>query len=247
MKKKVMVLWMILGVVALTAIFCLSYGTVLFRNGNLGDIHPLNKAKEGQIKVACVGDSITYGASVKGWPENSYPSRLSKLLGNGYVVNNYGYSARTAMYDGDHPYVNEKLYQKSLDFQPDIVVIMLGTNDSKPYNWKGKDAYIADYSKLIDSYLLLDSHPDIYVVAPPPAFPLEGEVMFDISKELLAGDIRDASSEIAASKNLHFIDMCAAFSGRPELFIDGIHPNADGAAVFAQTVYSDILENNNIN
>ena len=36
------------------------------------------------IKIACIGDSITFGAAIKEHHENSYPRQLARLLGNGY-------------------------------------------------------------------------------------------------------------------------------------------------------------------
>lgn len=66
----------------------------------------MNKHKEGQIKVACIGDSITYGSYHL--TKRNYPAVLSKMLGDGYCVNNFGFSGRTAMKDGDMPYVKDK-------------------------------------------------------------------------------------------------------------------------------------------
>lgn len=214
---------------------------VVYNTGNLATMHPLKKAEEGQIKVACVGDSITYGAGVKGWPENSYPNVLNGLLGDGYCVNNYGFSARTAMYDGDYPYADEKLYQQSMNFAPDVVVIMFGSNDSKPKNWKNATAFSRDLSKLIDSFMILKSRPEIYVVSPPPAFGVNGKpVAYDIREEVIRDEIRPAVAALAIEKGLHYIDMYEVFTGRPELYSDGVHPTAEGAKLFAQTVYAAI-------
>lgn len=234
MKKK-KIIAVILLAFAVLAVLC-SVGAVLYKNGNMAFMHPLKKAKEGQIKVACVGDSITYGAGIKGWPENSYPYILGDLLGESYAVNNYGYSARTAMSDGDHPYISDRLYKKSLAYEPDIVVMMFGTNDSKPYNWKGKEAFIKDYSALIDSYLRFASAQNIFLLSPPPAFPYNGKVKFDINAALIDGEIRAAVEEIAEAKSLSYLDMNVVFAGKAELFSDGIHLNKAGAELFAQTV-----------
>ncbi len=213
----------------------------LYVTGSLATNHPLNKPKNGQIRVACVGDSITFGAGVEGWPKNNYPSVLGNMLGDKYCVNNYGYSARTAMYSGDYPFANEALYRKSLSFNPDIVVIMFGSNDSKPYNWKGADAFKADYKKLIDTYLALDSHPAVYLITPPPVFENGKEVMYDIQKGTIANEIRPAVIALGASLDLPVIDMYAVFEGRNDLFSDGVHPNADGAKLFAETVYNFVF------
>lgn len=204
-------------------------------------VRVLEDAREGQIRVACVGDSITFGAGVFDWRENAYPVVLGRLLGDGYVVNNYGYSGRTALFDGDMPYVKDGVYRKSLDFQPDIVVIMLGTNDTKPVNWQGAERYKEDYAKIIDSYLTLPSSPEIYIIAPPPVFAMEGIITYTIDGALVASDIRNTIFELAQEKNLYCIDMYAVFADRGEYFPDGVHPDKDGAKIFARAVCDAIL------
>ena len=42
------------------------------------------------IKVACVGDSVTYGHGISNWPKNNHPFILGSILGDEYTVNNYG-------------------------------------------------------------------------------------------------------------------------------------------------------------
>ena len=88
------------------------------------------------VKIACVGNSITYGSGIKNQFQNSYPGLLSQLLGEGYDVRNFGISARVLLNKGDHPYMHEQKFRDLLAFQPDIVTIKLGTNDSKPWNWR---------------------------------------------------------------------------------------------------------------
>ena len=91
---------------------------------------------EAPIKVACVGDSITQGAgAAKG---KSYPTQLQEMLGDEWKVMNYGLGGRTLMDRGNRPYMKEKAYQEALASAPDVVIIMLGTNDTKPQNWEKK-------------------------------------------------------------------------------------------------------------
>ena len=61
---------------------------------------------------------------------------MHRLLGPGYEARNYGVSGRTLLKKGDFPYWNENAYRQSREWNPDIVVIQLGTNDSKPQNWR---------------------------------------------------------------------------------------------------------------
>ncbi|HBN38285.1 MAG TPA: hypothetical protein DD404_02040, partial [Ruminococcaceae bacterium] len=121
---------------------------MLFYFGFIDFYHPMKKAEENQIRVACVGDSITFGCMVQNWQKNNYPTVLNHLLGEDYCVNNFGYTNRTAIKSADYPYTNEKLYRQSLDFKPDIVVLMLGSNDSKENNWD-KEKFIKDYCEII--------------------------------------------------------------------------------------------------
>ena len=212
----------------------------LYANGLLGDIHPMKKAKDGQIRVACVGDSLTYGLGVEHWARNNYPARLGKMLGSGYCVNNFGYSGRTASSEGDRPYVAEKLYRDSLSFAPEIVVIMLGSNDAKPENWRGKDKYIEEYTQIINSYLALDSVKKLYIMAPSPVWEVNGKPPYDIDPQIISGEIVPAVKEIAKKLNLELIDLHSIFEDKSHLFKDGAHPNAEGAGLIASAVYDAI-------
>lgn len=234
-KKLIIIICAVLAVlIAATVIIIPS----LYVEGLLGSCRPLNEAKDRQIKVACVGDSITFGAGITGWQRNTYPVFLGNLLGDGYCVNNYGFSGRTAMYDGDFPLVNEKLFDKSLEFNPDVVILMLGSNDSKPQNWKGAEAYKRDLTKIIDRYKALESSPRIYLLAPPPVWEKGDKVLYDIKKDVIANEIHPAVAQLAAEINVNYVDMYAAFDGHPEYFSDGIHPNKAGAKYFAEKIYA---------
>lgn len=204
--------------------------------GLISSLHVSPKPEEGQTRVACVGDSITYGCMVPGQAWNNYPKQLQKMLGDDYCVGNFGYSSRTASKSGDYPYTAEKLYQKSLDFQPDIVVLMLGTNDSKEWNWD-PEVYARDLAELVHSYQALESSPEVWLVLPPPVFPKGDKVMYGIRGEIIDSEICSIISRLGESENLPVINMHAVFDGRSDLFLDGVHPDALGARRFANAVY----------
>ena len=105
----------------------------------------------GETVVCCVGDSITYGRGLKHRKTEAYPSVLQGLLGEGYTTHNYGYSRRCAINAAYYPYVREEYYIKTLELNADIYIIMLGTNDTKPYNWDAT-AYHEDLKNIVDSY-----------------------------------------------------------------------------------------------
>lgn len=213
---------------------------VLFHFGLISSYHPTKKAKRGAIKVACVGDSITYGCMVANRNKNNYPAVLNNLLGQDYCVANFGYTDRTAIKTADKPFTAEKLYQQSLDFRPDVVVILLGSNDSKEKNWD-KEKYISDYSEIIDSYLNLDSHPKVYMLVPPPVFEKGKKVLYGLRKNIIDNEICPAAIQIAQEKQLPYIDLHGVFADKKHLFADGVHPNAQGCKLLAQEVYGALF------
>lgn len=227
----------VIAAVILIAVIIVS---VLFHFGFIDFYHPMKNAGKHQIKIACVGDSITFGCTVCNWRRNNYPAVLGGLLGEAYCVNNFGYTNRTAIKTADYPYTKEKLYQQSLDFNPDIVFIMLGSNDSKENNWN-KEKFVKDYIEIINSYLELQSSPDVYVLVPPPLFEVRGKVMWQLRKDVMAVEICPAVKQIAEKTGAKCIDMYGVFENKKELFSDGVHPNAKGSKLFAQTVYEEII------
>ncbi len=227
-------LWIAIAIAALVLVGIIVFALYYF--GLLSAYHPMKKAKENQIKVACVGDSITFGCMVRNWRKNNYPKILSGLLGEKYCVNNFGYTNRTAIKDADYPLINEKVYKQSLDFEPDIVVLLLGTNDSKENNWD-KDKFIKDYGEIVDKYLALDSSPKLFVIIPPPVFEVGGKVLYKLRKEVIENEICPTVKFIAQSKGIECIDMREVFEGRKELFADGVHPNPQGCNLFAQKIF----------
>ena len=245
-KKTVKILCVILA--ALLAVSGITLA-VLADSGRLNGYHPLKKPGEGQIRVACVGDSVTYGFGIPHFRTNSYPAALQKLLGDAYCVNNYGYSGRTASLLGDRPYRLETLCTESRAFAPDIVVILLGANDSKAFNWGteigGEHAYPEifekDLKELVTVYQQLPSNPKVYVATPLPAYADgSGKVRYDIQPDVISDEILPIVKRVAAETNAELIDLYPVFEGRTELYSDGLHPTAEGAALLARTVYDAI-------
>lgn len=239
LKKKIIIAVSIILAVAVLAV-CITVPT-LYMNGYLGSVHKLNKPKEGQVRVACVGDSLTYGYGVSNWVKNNYPTQLGGMLGGEYCVNNYGYSGHTASKTGDRPFTSEKLYRQSLDFAPNVVVIMLGSNDTKSGNWKGKEHLAKEYSEIIESYLALDSVEKMIIMSPTPVWERNGKVNYGLNKELIATDVHDAAKELAEQFGLEYIDLYEIFEDKGSMFKDGAHPSAEGAKLIAQTVYNQII------
>lgn len=184
------------------------------------------------VRVACVGDSITYGAGVAGREANCYPVVLGKLLGAKYETKNFGVSGATLLKQGDMPYWKQPAFKQAADYAPDIVVLKLGTNDSKPQNWKHKEDFAADLAAIVDHFAALPSKPKIFLCLPVPVY----KTQWGINEEIVAGEIIPIIKKVAAEKKVEVIDLHAALSGKPELFPDNVHPNVGGARLIAEAV-----------
>ncbi|RNI30347.1 sialate O-acetylesterase [Rufibacter immobilis] len=183
---------------------------------------------QNKIKVACVGNSITAGTRLK----QTYPMALQQLLGESFEVRNYGVGSRTLLKKGDFPYWKEAQYQDALGWQPDIVIIKLGTNDSKPQNWKFKDEFVPNYVELVNSFQNLPSKPKVYVCLPLPAF----EDKWGITGSIVKNEIIPAVQQVARQTKAQTIDLYTPFLGKASLTYDAIHPNEEGAALLAAEV-----------
>ncbi len=189
-----------------------------------------------KIKVACVGDSITAGAGVKD-AKNRYPAQLQGLLGDGYEVKNYGNSGSTMLDDGDKPYKKQKSFTDAVAFAADIVVIKLGTNDSKPQNWSKKEGFVASTKSLVEAFQKANPKAKIYLCFPVPVI---AQGNFGINNEKVKGEIIPLIRQTAEELKLPIIDLYAALDGKPELFPDRVHPNDVGATLIAKAVFEAI-------
>lgn len=194
--------------------------------------------KKEPVRVACVGDSITYGHGIADREHDTYPGLLSEMLGEKYDVRNFGISGRTLMNCADVPYMNEQIYQDALDFNPDIVTIKLGTNDSKPQNWPCHDNFKADLKELIASFRELPSKPDIWLCLPVPAM---GHA-WGINDSIIYNGILPLIKEVAEEEHTGLVDLNTPFQGKSQYFPDTIHPNEEGQKIIADIVYSTIFK-----
>jgi lysophospholipase L1-like esterase len=203
---------------------------------------PIPPAAPNTCKIACVGDSITYGILVKNRRANCYPAQLGKLLGGQFSVRNFGANGRAMQKAADLPYWNHKYFGLSSRFEPDVVLIMLGTNDSRKPNWKGLELYLQDYRDMVAHYSSLASRPLIFALTPPTEFKLKNRktVKYDMIKEAV-DEMTVGIKTIARRLGVEVIDINAATAPHPEHFsFDGVHANARGAKHIAETVYAAI-------
>jgi lysophospholipase L1-like esterase len=208
------------------------------------------------IHVACVGDSLTQSSG--------YPYELWTLLGananytidnytieiednnisasNGthYAVGNFGAGSTTVLLPTETPYMNTSVFQDALDYQPNIVVIMLGTNDAQPNLEPYNASFVGDYCKLVSAFQALASKPRIWIVLPPPIFSNQsGKIDPEYFKLTIIPDIKQAANET----NLPLIDVYSALANHSDYFPDGVHPSVVAAKIIAKTVYDALISN----
>lgn len=240
MKKKGTKILIIVLIIIIIGFCIFSY---LFLNG-LSGIHLKNDYSDGQIKVACVGDSITYGHGVRNWSKNNYPAVLQKLLGDEYNVQNFGVSGSTTQKTGDQPYVDTKSYKLSIEYNADILIFMLGSNDSKPYNWKDRESFKKEYIDLLNTYISDNDSLKVYLCTVSKVYyddesQTSGPSTFDIQGDKVE-IINDVIKEVAAEYGCNYIDIYSLTKEHPEWFKDNIHPDADGAKAIAEEMYKNI-------
>ncbi|HAR64668.1 MAG TPA: hypothetical protein DCR55_00415 [Lentisphaeria bacterium] len=206
------------------------------RDGKLTRSEPPRPAV---IRVACIGDSITFGHGIPDRDNNSYPGQLGKMLGAGWDVQNFGVSGHTLLKRGDAPYVKHARYRAAKAYQPDVVIIKLGTNDSKPQNWRHKIGFIGDYLDLINSFRILESKPVVWICNPVPVFPEQ----WGIKDSVVRQEIIPRIGHIARKAGVPVIDLYASLKKHPEFFPDKVHPNIKGAAAMAKTVADHLAKN----
>lgn len=193
-------------------------------------------AKPAPVRVACVGNSITYGMLVEDRERNCYPAVLGRMLGPGYDVRNFGHSGATLLNKGHNPYTRTKEYAEAIAFRPDIVVIHLGINDTDPRNWPNfRDEFIPDYAALIESFREANPAAKVYICRMTPI--PHRHRRFKAGTRDWHHQIQEAIERVAASQRTGLIDLEPVLKDRPELLPDAVHPNAEGARLLAEEIY----------
>ncbi len=190
------------------------------------------------VRIACVGDSITEGMTIDWQSENAYPAQLDKMLGEGYEVMNLGRSSTTMMINGNFPYWTAKEFTDVFRYHPDVIVIKLGTNDAKLNQWDPK-SYRESYLRTIDTFMTISPRPRIILCkAVPPV-----RTRWQITDSVVSGEVNPIIEDIAHERNLELIDLYTAVGHDTTLYArDGIHPNKEGAKRIAETVTKHLLK-----
>jgi acetyl esterase/lipase len=196
------------------------------------------------LKIACVGNSITQGDWLANPATQGYVALLQKMLGNNYRVMNYGLSGRTMLTTAQQPYSKEGKFRDLFTDKPDIITIMLGTNESRPSVWTTRAAYEADYATFIDSLETisistpgLPAHP---LILPVLCTPATDNNTYTISGTIIADQILPSIRSVAAAKGDSVIDAYTPFLPLMNLVWDGVHPDTNGNKVLADIFYENI-------
>ena len=195
--------------------------------------------KQQTIKVACVGNSITYGSGIEDCEHFSYPAQLQKMLGGKYVVGNFGKPGATLLRRGHRPYFEQKEFHDAMAFKADIAVIHLGINDTDPRDWPNyRDDFVRDYLSLIDSLRHANDKVRVIVARMTPI--ADRHPRFVSGTKLWHDEIQQTLETVSRVSGAELIDFHAPLYPYPNLLPDAVHPNEEGYSILAHTVYAGI-------
>ncbi len=189
------------------------------------------------VKVGCVGDSNTYGAEATDRSRYAWPIQIRDMLGDKYETRNFGVNGALMMNHLNDAWKNKTAYSDNKAYDPDIIVIALGTNDSKDGYWdavKFKNSYI----DLINEFKSYSAEPEIYMAIPIRAY----SSTWSINDQTIREQVIPAMKEVAREKGLPLIDLYAVTNNIASLMAsDGIHPRDEGLRIMARKI-ADIIQ-----
>lgn len=190
----------------------------------------------GAIKVAAVGDSLTYGYGLEMRERDAYPCILADKLGPHYQVSNFGLSGRSLQSTSDYPYLAEKNAQLSLQSEADIVIIMIGSNDSRGSYWN-RERFFEEYRKMAEQYRGMPSQPDVYLVI-PPYVPTS---RFGLNNQIIEEDLQVIIPQIGKELDLPVINLYPLTKRQAAYYSDGLHLTPLGNQVIAKEIYRHLM------
>ena len=196
--------------------------------------------RKNKRRILCIGDSITYGSGIPFWQrKQTFPAILERMLGKEFQVLNYGIPGVTMSPMSDKPY-SKTFFDSARRTAPEVCLLMLGTNDSKPQNWNAA-LYEEAVAHWIEALTKLSSKPQLYLMTPPAAFSVNGEaVVYAINKDIIRDEVYPIVKNQAQRYHVRLIDLYAKTKDHPELFTDGVHPNVQGNQEIAKAVFEEL-------
>lgn len=194
---------------------------------------------QAQVKVACLGNSITYGLTLQSPESQSYPSLLGNMLGAKYEVRNFGHSGAAVLRKGHHPYTDTPEFAAAIDYKPDIAIIHLGVNDTDPRSWPNfSEQFTADYLYIINK--LCEANPDVRILM-ARLTPLRAtHPRFRSGTRIWRLEAQDLIERLAGQQHLELIDFNSPLVNQQRLLHDGVHPDAEGARLLAVEAYKGV-------
>ena len=189
-------------------------------------------------KIACIGDSVTYGANADDSYTDSYPAQLQKLFGGKFNVMNFGKSGATARDGADDPYRKTVEYRGMTSFKADKAIIMLGSNDSKTYQVPTKESMVQAFTALVEDLYAINSKTEIYIATSPYAY----SSAYEINNGNIENIIIPAQKQVAEDNGLKLIDMHEFTKNMNGNYADGVHPTTKGYTYFAYRMYCALTE-----
>ena len=249
MKKRIMIAAVCILIAAVVFLHAVPGARWFIMSGTSSMMYPKPPVlTEGVTHIACIGDSITYGAGVldengEAYEELTWPHYLEQKFDGQAQLLNYGLCGRTLQKEGDYPYVDTYFYPVSLDVRADKYLIMLGTNDSKAQNWDA-ERYRQELEEFVLSYKMLPNNPEVILITPPQAFVMEGKetVAYEIQQDVLQEEIVPIVTETAEKLGIRCFDLNAESEGHADWFADGVHPNAWGNQEIADFLYENLTK-----
>ena len=198
-------------------------------------------------KLAFIGDSITTGAGAPNRKEGGFVAVARGLLGENFEVQGFALGGHTLLRAGDSPLVSKPVYQKALAFEPDVAVIMLGTNDTvegKRKNWRHHADLEKDVLTMVAQLRTANPKVLIHLAGPPPMFAKKKGLSTSRAADLtersprlkVVADVFDKVAKEEMGVLSH--DLSRVF-GADET-TDGVHPNGKGHRLLGE-YFSDLM------
>lgn len=218
-----------------------------------------------KIRVVCMGDSITEGFGLGDNSEVYYPSVLNTLLGEEYEVFNKGVSGScvTNTFDKEgntigFPYPRQDRYLEALELKGDIYILMTGTNDAQDGSYDDVEGFdpcsnIISYEKefmhyyqcILEDILTANPEAKVFIVKPVPVLKCIWRKHQQKYLDILLPYYDEIQKRNPGMQLINVYQAFRDYQVKPLESLyqeDGLHPNAEGASLIANTIFNGITK-----